>query len=580
MPYTDHQVSYMVDLGLPNDADETQCDVFVRGMNDFERAEFERVSDPVAPSPQSTPSDDPIVRDEIDDEPNGPAPIQRDPTPSPEDDQPITRAELARIEQQRTTDRQARHDAIARLQGDDVSRDVIERAYREDWPVERIAREFLESSRSQRPAAVDRAPAGHTRSAATHNTLQALQGGMLLRQGIDLDNQIFRNAGASAMLRRENVGATWLTRLNAAGTNVRRSEGTELDNFERARDESHRYANFSMFDFCREALTLAGRRMPEDRDDLIRSALSTAQLEAVFSTSVNMLILQAYMGIEDTTKGWCFETDVANFKKNERGRLTKGSGVKKLARGGKPTDITFSDETEEYAIARYAGKFIIDEQDIIDDTFGATSDHTTRELGELLAEIRPNLIYALLLSNPTMRDGVALFHADHGNLTASSAWGSDTYRAAKKKMVTQTENGRNIRNSLRHVIAPEELNFAVSQLLASVELRRDGGGDGSLQGTANPHRGTADPHFDPRLDTGVTDPDTGTAYAGSSSTWYGAAENGRNGIEVGYRRGTGRAPRMESFRLSGDDAYGMGWKGNLDIGVKAIDWRGLIKNVA
>ncbi|MGB7323622.1 MAG: hypothetical protein WBD31_02035, partial [Rubripirellula sp.] len=564
--------------GLPSDADETQHETFVRGLNDFERAEFERISDPVVDDP--APAADSIERDESDDDPApNPQDIQRDPLPGPDDDQPITRAELARIEQRRAADRQARHDAITRMQGDDVARDVIERAYREEWPVDRIAREFLESSRAQRPAAVDRAPAGHIRSADTGRTLQALQGGMLLRQGIELDDAILRHSGAAAMLRRERVGATWLTRLNAASPNIRRAEGSELDNFERARDESHKYANYSMFDFCREALTLAGRRLPEDRDDLIRSALSTAQLEAVFSTSVNMLILQAYMGIEDTTRGWCFETDVANFKKNERGRLTKGSGVKKLARGATPTDISFSDETEEYAIARYAGKFIIDEQDIIDDTFGATSDHTTRELGELLAEIRPNLIYALLLKNPTMRDGVALFHADHGNLIASSAFGVDTFRAAKAKMVKQTENGRNIRNGLRHVIAPEELNFTVNQLLASVELRVSGG-DGESLGTANPHRGTATPHFDPRLDTGVTDPDTDTAYAGSVSTWYGAAENGRNGIEVGYRRGTGRAPRMESFRLQGDDAYGMGWKGNLDIGVKAIDWRGLIKLTA
>ena len=426
----------------------------------------------------------------------------------------------------------------------------------------------------QRPSA----PAIHSRSHSNDCTLESLQGGMLLRHGFALDNEIFGRREASAMLRRDGVRGTWLNQLVMRGqAHIAAGQNDPFANFERARDQAHRYESYSMVDFARESLRLSNRSIPEDRDDMIRRALSTATLSAIFSTSVNMQILQAYLGIEDSTRGWVYETDVKDFKQIDRGRLTKASGMKKLARGAEAQQIEYGDSIESYKIARYAGQFTIDEQDFIDDTFGGMSEHTPNELGELSGELRPNLIYSIMLANAAMRDSVALFHANHGNLETSSALGALTLKTAKANMSTQTENGRALSNSMRYLIVPENLEFTARQLVTSGELRNQS--TSSQDGSANPHQDQFTVVSDARLDNGVTDPDSGTAYSGSETTWFGAAAGGRCGIEVGYRRGTGRAPKMDTFTLSGA-RWGLGWKCNMDIGGKATDWRGLHKCTA
>jgi hypothetical protein len=51
-------------------------------------------------------------------------------------------------------------------------------------------------------------------------------------------------------------------------------------------------------------------------------------------------------------------------------------------------------------------------------------------------------------------------------------------------------------------------------------------------------------------------------------------EEGAKTIEVGYRRGTGRAPTIRSFVLD-KGQWGLGWDINFDIGAKALDYRGM-----
>ena len=71
---------------------------------------------------------------------------------------------------------------------------------------------------------------------------------------------------------------------------------------------------------------------------------------------------------------------------------------------------------------------------------------------------------------------------------------------------------------------------------------------------------------------GCTDPVTGTAYTGGAAYWYLAAN--QRTVKVVYRRGTNRSPQLRSFQLD-KGQWGIGWDINLDIGAKAIDYRGL-----
>lgn len=581
MLYTPAQLSFLVDRGMRPDADDSLAEQFARTLDPHDAEQFVRIARADAAADAEPPAD--LTRGQdapaAGDTTTPPAPAAGDvnrgetpapagtpaPAPSP------TEAEINRIVEARlaaaAVERQARLDHIARQAGPDVPQDLVQRAMAEAWPADRVDREFLAAIRRRAPSVgFGDAPAGHVRT--RDQSTQALQAGMLLRLGVDLQNPVFATNEAGAMLRRDHSRGAWLHQANQ-----QIARGGQLNpEFERSMDAAHQYRDFSLVDFCRAALQSSGGTVPGDRADMIKRALSTATLQNVFSTSVNMQLLAGYLGFGDTTRDWTFEADVDNFKTQERGRLEKADGLALLARGKTEANhITFSDSKESYVIERYAGQFIVDERDIIDDSFGGISSHTPAELGEMAAEKRPELVYSILLGNPTMRDSVALFNAAHSNLAGSAALDATTLEAMRAAMAKQTENGRTIQTMMRFLIVPEALRFTAMRLVESVELLDTTAS--KIAGTYNPHRGLFQVISDPRLDNGIG------ALSGSGTTWYGAAQKSRHGIEVGYLRGSGRAPRIETFMLTGG-TWGMGWKCNIDIGAKAIDWRGLAKRTA
>ena len=83
--------------------------------------------------------------------------------------------------------------------------------------------------------------------------------------------------------------------------------------------------------------------------------------------------------------------------------------------------------------------------------------------------------------------------------------------------------------------------------------------------------------YNNRRGAGVTDPATGTSQSGSTTAWYLVAPvNQAPVIEVGYLRGQGRRPQLRNFVLDRGQ-WGIGWDIKMDIGVKAIDFRGIYK---
>jgi len=392
--------------------------------------------------------------------------------------------------------------------------------------------------------------------------VEALQAALILRGGGKLDHRAY-NGGASYAAKLPG----WLRAdLNSA----------ERD---RVMNAAHRFQSLSAIDICREAVRMDGKDVPMDRTELVASATSGGTLTNIFTTSMNAILLASYMEAGDTTGGWVREADVADFKTNERPRMEVISGtMSKLPRGGKADHAQRSDKAESYKIARYAEQFVIDEQDIIDDSLNAF-DQTPRDMAMKAARLRPDLVYSILLSNPTLTATArALFNTTDGNLGSSSALASATLRTACASFLLVRENAANLNLRPTHLIVPPTLLHTAKELVNSSLLVIAGSTD-ATRGNANPLQDwNLSIVSDARLENGVVNPDDGTTNVGSSSTWY-MASNQAHTIEVGYLRGTGRAPQVRPFVLD-KGRYGMGWDICLDIGAKAMDWRGLRKTTA
>ena len=123
----------------------------------------------------------------------------------------------------------------------------------------------------------------------------------------------------------------------------------------------HRYRNISLVDMCRYALGLAGQSAPVDRDECIRAAVSTAELRNIFTNAVNARMMVSYREAPDSTRGMARETEVPDFKENERIGTGLVGPLTRHGRGATADHVTQDDLVEKYQIARYSGKFVVDE---------------------------------------------------------------------------------------------------------------------------------------------------------------------------------------------------------------------------
>lgn len=443
--------------------------------------------------------------------------------------------------------------------GSNTNVDIAAHAIAENWPVNEVRREIeLQQLRQGRA----QGPAGHVRSHDRECTIQALQGAMILRARGRLDDAAYHTPQAIHL----NLPQWMRANINDADRN-------------RIMEAAHRYSDMALVDLCREALRIDGRDAGHNRDEMIRAAFSGSTLTNIFTTNVNAVLLASYMSADDTTREWTQETDVADYKTNERPRVQIGEGLSKQPRGGEADHAKYSDVSESYKIHRYTRQFQIDEMDIVDDSLGALSD-IPRRFGEAAAWLRPDLVYALILANPTLAATArALFNSTDGNLDTSAALTAATLKAAISAMMLFTENSRNLNIVPSHILVPPTLNFTARELLQSTGIVIAGtAGSVTERGNVNTLQGLVKPVAEARLENGVVDPDSGTTYSGSASTWYLAAIMAYT-IEVAYLRGTGRAPKIRSFMLD-KGKFGMGWDVQHSIGVKALDWRGMHKATA
>ncbi len=451
-------------------------------------------------------------------------------------------------------------DPTFQVQGEEVS--LAAHAIGENWTLERTE---LEALRESRP----KAPAGHSHSHDSRCSRQALEGALILRAGRRLDDPAFvGNVAAHAMGLPD-----WLR------------AGLDDDKRAKAMEAAHRYAHLSAVDLCAEALRLDGKQAPRGSyEALIHAAMSGGTLTNIFTTNAQAILLSTYVETTDTTQGWTRPRDVPNFKTNERVRMKKGPGLTEHARGGKADHGDRDDTAESYKIARYSEQLAVDEMDFIDDDLSALED-TLPELGRAARRLVPDLVYAILLSNPTLTaTGRPLFNTTDGSLISASApLTSPNLKAAIASIEKQQENSVNLNFRASHLIVPSDVKHTGAELIRSATIVLAGtAGTVAERGSENTLASIENLTLvsDSRLSNGVFDPDNEIDVTGSVEDWYLASSNAHT-IEVGYRRGTGRAPQLTSWRKNGEDGmWVLGWSVKHDVGAKALDFRGLRKNDA
>jgi hypothetical protein len=445
--------------------------------------------------------------------------------------------------------------------------DLAAEAIQKGWTVDQFSRRALaeHNSRStqsrtrQQGDGINRSPAGHVSRGAN---VQALGAALMMANGIDIENDTFADPRAQMFLERSGFG--WVGRMAAeVGNSARHDETLE---------QGRRLMRSSPVRICERMLDLTDKRKSsEDDEQMVSRAFSNPYMPRVFGSIITVGFIQGFLEYPDATEMMADEADWPDFRMNQPIGLNGTQGLRLHTRRTEAKDIDISEYGEAYAVRRYTGKFSLDEMDIIDGTLGLT-EAVPLQMGQLARELRPDLFVSVLQSNPTLAsDSVALFHSSRGNALTGRAWSLDNLAAAEAAMAAQTiatKSGKTKTKNLQagFVFVPRALRPAAKRDVTSTIIVS---GNTADRGNNNWAAGDYQVRSDARLDVGVIDPRTepGTMTTGSATRWYAFEQSGRQFLQFGFRRGTGRVPQMRASIKQVSGQWGYDWDVSYDLGI-------------
>ena len=289
-----------------------------------------------------------------------------------------------------------------------------------------------------------------------------------------------------------------------------------------------------------------------------RALHGTGDFPLILGDSVNRTIRQAYQAAPSGVRQVGRMTTARDFRAKHRLQLEGDITLGHIPEGAEYTYGTMKEGEETYALKTYGKVFGITRQAIVNDDLGAFTDLSAR-LGQAAAAFEAQQLVSMVEGSagvgPTMSDGKALFHADHGNLAGSGAAPDEsTLSAARLAMRTQTGlTDELIAVTPRFVLVPPALETTAEKILAQIQA--------ATTSDVNPFASLV-LIVEPRLS--------------SATRWYVIADPAQvDGLEYCYLEGE-PGPQIEQEVDFNTD--GLRVKVRLDFGAGFVDHRGWYAN--
>lgn len=449
-----------------------------------------------------------------------------------------------------------------------VRKEVIDQAIKDNLTKEQMNERFLEALTKRSNPVENKTVAIHiTNNERTDVDIQLL---FLQRAGINLEGGQFNSECHQATFARyagHPQDMSWAVRAAAV-----LERGGKLDErTERALEFAYQYRNIHLVQLCEMALDLRGITYDRyNHQDIVTRMLTTQSVAPFISNALGAMILEAFVGAEDTTD-WVPVAELPNDNPQPVAKGGMASRLKKRLSGQTPEAMT-REATEEFiSVATFSEQYFVDRKDLLADRFGRIGEGP-QLLGEAAREVIQDLVYSCLLLNPVMSDGNALFSAAHGNLAVNAPLGPETLAQRKTAMANQTNNGRLINCKPGILLVAESMSHYADELMGSSE-KRDTTAN-KTYGTKNWAQNKYRVVSESRLDVGCINPDTGNFVAGRPLDYHLIERSGRYGLMKAFLRANGGGPVVESW-TPGDGRIGVGTTVELEAGIKAVAWEGL-----
>ena len=407
-------------------------------------------------------------------------------------------------------------------------------------------------------------PAEFIRTGATMDTVRQaavthlLQHGAPIQTGArDRDQDNFRAGAVDAILMR-------------AGVNV-----------ERPAESVDQFRGMSLRDLAIECMARDGQGTTTSllrmgRDDLWNMACRqffnpTAAFPAILDNAIRKAIEHRYNHVPTTFQLWTSRGSVTDFKPTrDHSYLIGGAGEFKLVgeNGELKADAPKSELLPQRKIDTYGRQFSMTRQAFINDDIGFITEVPGLYAASAKRTINKR-VYTILVKNPAIFDGVALFDAAHNNDAKTGAAPSiDTLQKMMLKLLRQKDPfGEAIMVQPKYIIVPVGYGFLLSQLLETQVLDVEGIGNHTVNALYN-YRNQLTVIEEGALNA--------LAGAGQPVPWFMVGDPSHaKSLQVDYLNGQ-EAPTIRRSEVPGQLGYV--WDIWLDWGITAVDYRGIARN--
>jgi len=361
-----------------------------------------------------------------------------------------------------------------------------------------------------------------------------------------------RKNGAPVAARGVDVTATAEDKFRAAAADsLLLRSGMSI---EKPADGSRQMMGMSLRDLAIECLAGEGdsslnRRSSDELFGMLQRQFynPTASFPAILDNAINKAYVEGHKTVSVTFDRWTKKGSLKDFKTNDNYYLAGPAGeFLEVPEGGELKHDTFSDEKRPTRrLKTYGRQFTLTRQAFIND------------------------VYNILIKNPAIHDGTALFSTMHKNLLAT---GTGITRESMQKMIIALQNqvdefGDAIIIRPATLVVPSGMGFEIFTIFNSPTINTSG----NTQAVNPLFRYASSIEI-------VEEPTINVLCGGYGKTmpWFLIGhKDDTDFIEVDYLNGQ-EVPTIRRMETPGQ--LGFVWDIYLDWGVAVMDWRGAVKN--
>lgn len=281
---------------------------------------------------------------------------------------------------------------------------------------------------------------------------------------------------------------------------------------------------------------------------------TTSDFANILSSAANKALRRGYEAAPQTFRPFVSTGTLPDFKAAPLVGIGDAPALLLVMENGEFKHGSMTDFGDTYQLATYGRIIAITRQALVNDDL-RVFDRIPAGFGAQAAQLESDLVYAQLTANPTMYDGVALFHASHGNLAGSGgAINETTLGAAKAAMRVQTSPEGSVLNLMPKFLIVGPAKEVEAQKMLTAVLA-------GATGDVNVFSNSMELIVEARL---------------TGNQWYLAADPALfDTIELASLEGQ---EGVYSESRVGFDVDGVEMKARIDRVAKALDHRGLYKN--